>query len=456
MNEDPESTDKRRICRGCIGEAYLRDHLEWQSTPDGGCHYCDETDETVALTELADWIDAAFAEHYEQTPTEPEPIEERDNWERRGQRTTLAIQEASEIDVGPAEDVRRILEARHYDRHSVKAGEETPFDDDAHYELKEPDDFDLDLDWQNLEHDLKTGTRFFSRIATIAFETIFGSLDRLAREDGSSILVTAGPNETVNRFFRARVFTTRTELEAALARPDLELAPPPARRARNGRMNPQGIAVFYGATTEQAALDEVRPPVGSHVLSGQFVLRHPVTLLDITAFENVFTEGSVFDPGHINRRRQAVFFAKLIHRVAKPVMPDDEPLEYLTTQAMAEYLSQLDGTQIDGLLYPSAQSKSRGQNVALFHRCSRTEELISLAAKISRVSPSYDDEAFFVTSESATPPPPTPQGDAFLDLMTPMDHRECFLTLDLESLKLHRVRSIEIETKEVLIFRSGK
>ena len=36
-------------------------------------------------------------------------------------------------------------------------------------------------------------------------------------------------------------------------------------------------------------------------------------------------------------------------------MPDDEPFEYLVTQAIADYLAAEQA--IDGIIYPSAQTK---------------------------------------------------------------------------------------------------
>ena len=38
-----------------------------------------------------------------------------------------------------------------------------------------------------------------------------------------------------------------------------------------------------------------------------------------------------------------------------PVMPDDEPLEYLVTQTIADYLATRTEPALDGILYPSAQ-----------------------------------------------------------------------------------------------------
>ena len=49
-------------------------------------------------------------------------------------------------------------------------------------------------------------------------------------------------------------------------------------------------------------------------------------------------------------------------------MPEDEELEYIPTQIVAEYLAQKANPRIDGILYPSSQTD--GNNVVLFnHAC---------------------------------------------------------------------------------------
>jgi hypothetical protein len=58
-----------------------------------------------------------------------------------------------------------------------------------------------------------------------------------------------------------------------------------------GRMNPSGIALFYGALELETCLAEVRPPVGSQVVCGAFLLRRTVLLLDLTLLPVFEAEG---------------------------------------------------------------------------------------------------------------------------------------------------------------------
>ena len=66
---------------------------------------------------------------------------------------------------------------------------------------------------------------------------------------------------------------------------------------------------------------------------------------------------------------------RMSDRITRPVMPNDEPSDYLITQAIADYLAGQAG--LDGILYPSAQvaNAKKSKNIALFHPSSRVEPL---------------------------------------------------------------------------------
>jgi hypothetical protein len=82
----------------------------------------------------------------------------------------------------------------------------------------------------------------------------------------------------------------------------------------------------------------------------------------------------VFDPTFLPALEKALFLESLSARIARPVMPDDAPVDYLVTQAVAEYLAGRGDPKIDGIIYPSVQSKAQ-RNVVLFHKSSRVADL---------------------------------------------------------------------------------
>ena len=54
-------------------------------------------------------------------------------------------------------------------------------------------------------------------------------------------------------------------------------------------------------------------------------------------------------------------------------MPDDEALDYIVTQAVADFLATNSANQIDGIIYRSAQTPSDARNVVLFHKAAHVE-----------------------------------------------------------------------------------
>ena len=53
------------------------------------------------------------------------------DWFRDGDPSVYATAAAAEINEAPADDIRRVLEERHYDHEMAKMGEENPFEWDA-------------------------------------------------------------------------------------------------------------------------------------------------------------------------------------------------------------------------------------------------------------------------------------------------------------------------------------
>jgi len=376
-DDDTEIKD-RRLCSGCIGEAFLRAEIEKEGQS-GTCHYCGNSGLTVSIDEMADRIETVFEQHYQCTATEPSSMEyamikDGDyDWEREGEPVVYAIASAAEIDVAPAEDIRQVPEDRHSDFERDQMGEEGPFDEGSHYVEKEADDIELQEDWRYFEDSLKTEARFFNGPGEAILKKVFEGLADHKVHDGKSIIVEAGPATDMPALFRARTFQSMTKLKEALKSPDKDIGSPPVGSALAGRMNARGISVFYGATNASVAIGEVRPPVGSRVVVGQFELLRKLRLLDVNALRSVYVEGSVFDAEYIGQLERARFLGRLSNHITMPVIPDDEPLDYLITQTIADYLANKSDAEVDGIIYPSVQGNEDGVNVVLFHKAARVE-----------------------------------------------------------------------------------
>ena len=378
--ENGHSTIKR-ICHCCVGELYLADEIN-STGLHAECSYCGESAPSIDIGELAERIETAFSDHYVRTSDQPNSWQERlmsdresnYDWDRDGIPVNEAIQEAADIDEDAAADLLEILQDRNSPVNpSDNIGEESEFDFDSYYERKHPTFIGLHMGWQEFEQTLKTKSRFFSRTAVELLSRIFGGADKLSTRQGRPLIVDAGPETQLDHLYRARVFQADDGLEDALCRPAARIGSPPSKMARAGRMNAQGISVFYGATKSEVAIAEVRPPVGSRAVVARFDITRPLRLLDLVAANDVYEEGSVFDPSFKERLHRAEFLRSLRWRMARPVMPDDEGIDYLPTQAVADFLATANDPRLDGIIFPSVQVKD-GNNVVLFHESARVEK----------------------------------------------------------------------------------
>jgi hypothetical protein len=452
-----------------VGDAFLRAEIE-KHGHDGVCFYCGGDGKTFSIGEMADRTEVAFDQHFYRTPDEPSGMEyammkEGDYvWERKGDSVADVIQDFAQVETRPAEDIQSALEQRHFDMELAKMGEEQAFAEDTRYAKGDVDDAESYAGWRQFERRLKTEARYFSRTAEWKIDFIFEGITEHTAQGGRQVVVEAGPGMQIAALYRARAFQSDEKLEEALKRPEKEVGPPPFRVASAGRMNAHGISVFYGATDPMIALAEVWPPVGSRVIVGRFELTRPVRLLDVEALRSLNVEGSIFDKDYIQRIKRAKFLEWLSHRITRPVMPDDEPFDYLATQAVADFLATNANPLLDGILYPSVQGSLGKQNVVLFHKAARVQPLdIPKGAEIS--ASLYDSTEdgweinYRVSEEVPFEKPSTIRGaDDLIDMfprsaeslisyaLEDHDERPPTLRLDASSLEVHQVSGIVFQT----------
>jgi hypothetical protein len=327
------------------------------------------------------------------------------------------------------------------------------------------------MDWRSFENSLKTEARFFSRTAANHLTSIFDGIGELQTRDGRPLVVDAGPGTDFHTLYRARVFQSDDKLEAALGRPDIHLGSPPAPLAAAGRMNARGISVFYGANNQKAAIAEVRPPVGSQVAVAQFEIIRKLRLLDLTALSDVRVTGSIFDFGLAGRMEGAVFLRSLSGRITRPVMPDDEPFEYLATQAIADFLATEASVPIDGIIFPSVQAAGDVLNVVLFHKAARVEAMnVPEGTEISASTGRWTEDGWEEDYEVLEKVPPLhrevdkneqepgwPDFAAIAEAIPldprDADWRDASLRIVSESIEVHRVKRVEFATDEFTVKR---
>ena len=364
------------VCRECIADRYLASEVQAQYLPTK-CGYCDKTREALTLENLADRTHDVLREHFVLTPEYPdephEYMEAREGrWERRGDPAEYAIAEVVGLDEKAAEDLTTLLSEK-YGHWAIREGSEDPYGSDAMYERREPNDSEFRFTWEEFRREIQSRSRFFSTESEDMLRFVFGELSAHTTTDGRPVVREIKPDDPDASVWRARAALTVEQLEIILRHPSRELSAPPSGLAKPGRMNAQGIPVFYGAMELDTCVSEVRAPVGANVVVGQFQILRSVRLLDLDALSDVYAMGSFFDPSFSERLGRAEFLRHMGGEMSRPVMPQDEAMEYLTTQAVAEYLAHKVDPRIDGMIFLSTQTDGDGRNVVLFNHARRVK-----------------------------------------------------------------------------------
>ena len=259
------------------------------------------------------------------------------------------------------------------------------------------------------------------------------------------------PTSKERFIWRARLAESSRVLEEILKNPHSQLSAPPPESAKARRMNAEGIAVFYGSFDESTCVAEARPPVGSQVVVGRFELLRSVVLLDLNALSRVFNEGSVFDPDYAEKVNRVVFLRSLVDEISRPVMPQDEPSEYLVTQVVAEYLANKATPHVDGIIFTSSQTGGDGRNLVLFHHATAVEPSGlpegSYVTVHAFADPDFEDSTtqyrvseMLPHDKTSVPEPPATEGDIYI-------------RLDLDSIAVFTIQAVNYDKERHILTR---
>ena len=366
--------DTKFVCLECVNNTYLQNEMKRSDVK--VCHYCKQQQPCMTIEALADYVYTALKNHFMITSTEPEPwvsamMNDKeyngDGWYRDGMDLSETIESLLECDEELNDDIIATLSSRLYE---ISGFDE--YDEDPLFEATVNKSIEWERKLYDLEHSIKSESRFFNRKVEETLDDIFDGLEHLTTRKGDSVLICAGPeSKQIHSLFRARVHSSSESLQQTLSSPEKELGPPPANIASAGRMNARGISVFYGALDQHTAISEVRPHVGSYVVVGKFDLVKPLTLINLSALQEIVkSRAELLDPNTYRLEQQAIFLEQLSKKISKPIHPHEIELEYITTQVIAEYLGQ----KVDGLVFKSAQHLDENFNVVLFHSSSLVEQ----------------------------------------------------------------------------------
>lgn len=455
----------KTICHNCVSEPIIFDLIRSKGKRNK-CSYCNKILKCYFILELSKLIDKVLETFYERTSEYPDAYESRllddpeSNYffERSGEDIIDVIAELANIPYNAAKDIQGCLADTYYSKSSAEIGEETEYSEGSRYELKSLSFGDWQDNWSLFENSLKFESRFFNKVGSDVLIKIFEGIGELRSRDKRPLVVEAGPDKPISSLFRARVFQNIRAVREAITCPDKEIGPPPSRFASSGRMNAAGISTFYGATSPDISISEVRPSVGSYVVVACFNITRSIKLLDLTALNKVITLGSYFDEDYKSKVEKANFLKHLSTKMTIPIMPDDTTFEYLPTQAIADFLSNQLELGIDGIIFPSAQTIGENVNVVLFNKASRVKEILYPKGTTTESSTEQETDLGIEPNFQVTVWIPSPKDDKSNSIESEIcsndyDKRMITLEVDAKSVKVHHITSVNFTTDENYVSR---
>ncbi len=355
------------VCPDCFAVSGLQRRVTEIRKAQGVGH-CDfhPTKKGVPIAAVAEIVDKVFRDNYGGGPHDPYSIEPH------GDELVEVVQDLTQpVDWTIVEALRDALIEG--DDYWPPDGEEPFYDDEYRYRL---DIYNAALEeparlWREFRRSLLHGQRFFNIEARDQLVAIFHDVHQQRDHHKHGPVYMIAPGEAQSRFFRARVANDLEQRETIKANIANELGPPPERKRRAGRLNPAGVVGFYAAFDLTTCVAELRPSVGSVVAAAEFSITEPICVLDTTRFEAKPKAPDLYAKNAQARAAQWHFMQSFMREIAQPISPGDEHLDYLPTQAVAEYLNKhhrftFAGQQriIDAIIYRSAQHPE-GKNIAL-------------------------------------------------------------------------------------------
>lgn len=366
------------VCLQCVGDTELRRILREQAVR-GTCASCGHRRMAIPLHLLADEIDRAYRENYAPGGDVSDFSSDSDNVEyaQEGEDPSSIVQELAGIE-------HDISGSGHFvsSRERVAGcsdGSDAYYDIGSSYVERDIHPTGLHLDWESFCRRLKHKRRFFDDEGRSILADVLGNSESI-RDPANPLSACVDSLRLGTSFFRARRAENLLDAFRIADRPRQHLGPPPAKLAQPGRMNPAGISVFYGGLSENVCIAEVR--VSGLVTVAAFHTTRRLRLLNLTRLDEAGFAPSMFSSNYFDRVTKRMSLRSFHYLVSRPIQPSEEALEYLPTQAAAEYISTVLG--LDGLIYESAQlgvaaedddgiapQRDRSvRNVALFHQAS--------------------------------------------------------------------------------------
>lgn len=354
------------VCWKCIKDVYLSKQVKREG--EGlKCSVCHKTRKGITVERLGEILDPILRQHIRQgreIPTIGEGDDDSIYYEQQGDPLSYWVQEVlGQYFDFEDEIVDAVVDTEFVD---YSRGEEGFYDSTADYESTPISVYGYHAEWDFVLQELKHGRRFFNSSAQALFGGLFDGIETMKSfgdQNQDQPVVWTLPKGF--KLYRARVCDSLSRFNEFLGSPMNDIGPPPASQARAGRMNVEGIVVFYGATDIETCLAEMRPALGGDTALIELQTTNPLRMLDFTRLEKSHGVGlSYFQPDFNGEVERRAFLRRLHTLISQPVVPGREA-DYLITQTMAEYLAHVHTEPFDGIMFKSVQ-RAGGINVVLF------------------------------------------------------------------------------------------
>ncbi|OVZ93839.1 hypothetical protein CBW53_21640 [Yersinia frederiksenii] len=437
--------EEKYICHHCVNEEYIHNEIKNNGNAENECSYCEEKTESISIEELTAKVDRMLDSHYEIAGYNYEG-------EPTGDNLNFIIQEELEVDEDVANDIIESLHEQFNDYN-----EESKYSEEYTYSPINWQTSTFNQKWEDISNSLLTEARFFNSGAKAFLDELFSDINNHS-DTVIKILNTDHP------LFRARVFNDDKALEKALKHPEAELGPPPSILATPGRMNAYGVPVFYGSTSPDIAIAEVRPAVGSAVIVATFYPLRELRILDLSALKSLSHSGaSHFDPESVVELDKILFLRTLSNKLTIPVLGQVKGHEYLITQAVSEYLGLLQNCKLDGISFESTQVDSMQQdkkelNIVLFSKSAKVAFANNKGEareySVDLYEYDYDDKGpFYIFSPQITL---LVNKSNSKKLVNYNREHHGVIRLDEKSLKIHRIKGVDYKKETHSITFSEK
>lgn len=159
-----------------------------------------------------------------------------------------------------------------------------------------------------------------------------------------------------------------------------EITSAPNKKAKQSRMSPAGISMFYGTFDRYTSILESSPQgkisKDDNYVVGRFKTKKKLMILDLTNLPQ-FSFWMPFDWQGIG------FLYSFREEITKPIERDDRiHIEYVPSQVFTEYLRDIyrdiKGSKIDGVKYRSSLHGATSNNIVLFYNQKTSVEILDL------------------------------------------------------------------------------